>query len=69
MAKPNVNTPKRPINISKISTHLPKVVKSPVIPLLIPTVPNAEATSNIISPNSKLFVNVIKKVPKTSMLV
>ena len=69
MANPKVKTPKRPINIKAIITNLPPVFKSPVIPVLKPTVPSAEETSNRISSNLKSLVKVIKKVPISIMIV
>jgi len=64
IARPNVRTPNRPINIKRIIVILPTALKSPVIPMLIPTVPRAEATSKIIFSKSKSSENVRIKIPK-----
>lgn len=47
-ANANVSVPTRPMNIEKIIMIFPSVDKSPVMPIEIPTVANAETCSNTI---------------------
>ena len=44
-----VNGPSRPISITTVIINFPPVVKAGVMPVLNPTVPSAEAVSNITS--------------------
>jgi hypothetical protein len=64
-AKPNVNTPNRPINIIREIINLLTSDNSPVIPVDNPTVLSAEATSNRRASNLKLLPskNSTAKVP------
>eukprot|EP01090_Pellita_catalonica_P003228 TRINITY_DN12888_c0_g1_i1.p1 TRINITY_DN12888_c0_g1~~TRINITY_DN12888_c0_g1_i1.p1 ORF type:complete len:107 (-),score=4.13 TRINITY_DN12888_c0_g1_i1:4-324(-) len=68
-AKPKVKTPTLPINIRIIMRNFPRLDKSPVIPVLNPTVPRAEATSNNILSKEKLSLYESKKENKKIKLV
>ena len=57
IASARVIGPTRPANIMKMSQALPGLLKNGVIPVLNPTVPNAEVTSNNIA--KKLTCSVI----------